>query len=72
MLTSDLSAIRRRGDKIFPLAIKTDDAVYLRDAEVLIEIFEEFENKTRGELERELEEFLPLVQLAFANTQFSG
>jgi len=58
MLTSDLSLNRRRGDKIFPLSIKTDDVVYLRDAEVLIEIFEDFENKTRGELERELEEYI--------------
>ncbi len=58
MLTSDLSISFRRGDRIYPRLIKTDDAGYLRDAEVLIEIFEEFQNKTRGELEAELEEYV--------------
>ncbi len=58
MLTSDLAINFRRGDKIFPRLIKTDDAGYLRDAAILIEIFEEFHGKTRGELERELEEYI--------------
>ena len=58
MLTSDLAINWRRGNKIFPRLIKTDNANYLRDAEVLIEIFEEFQNKTRGTLERELEEYV--------------
>ena len=58
MLTSDLAINFRRGDKIFPRLIKTNDAEYLRDAEILIEIFEEFQGKTRGELERELEEYI--------------
>ncbi len=58
MLTSDLAISWRRGDKLIPRLIKTDDAGYLRDAQVLIEIFEEFQNKTRGELERELEEYV--------------
>ena len=58
MLTSDLAVNFRRGDKIFPRLIKTDDAGYLRDAAVLIEIFDEFQGKTRGELERELEEYI--------------
>ncbi|MCY7346737.1 MAG: DUF790 family protein, partial [Pyrinomonadaceae bacterium] len=58
MLTSDLAINWRRGDKIVPRLIKTDDAGYLRDAEVLIEIFGEFTGKTRGELERELEEYV--------------
>ncbi len=58
MLTSDLAINFRRGEKIFPRLIKTDDAGYLRDAEVLIEIFEEFRGKTRGELETELEEYI--------------
>ncbi len=57
MLTSDLAINWRRGNKIFPRLIKTDNANYLRDAEILIEIFDEFQNKTRGELERELDEF---------------
>ncbi len=58
MLTSDLAINWRRGDKIVPRLIKTDDAGYLRDARVLIEIFEEFRGKTRGELESELEEYV--------------
>jgi uncharacterized protein len=58
MLTSDLAINWRRGDKIHPRLIKTDDAGYLRDAVTLIEIFEEFQNKTRGELEKELEEYV--------------
>ena len=58
MLTSDLAINFRRGDKIYPRLIKTDDTRYLRDAAILIEIFEESEGKTRGELESELEEYV--------------
>ncbi len=58
MLTSDLAVNWRRGDKIFPRLIKTDNANFQRDAEILIEIFDEFLGKTRGELERELEEYI--------------
>ncbi|CAN5782222.1 DUF790 family protein [soil metagenome] len=58
MLTSDLAINWRRGDKIFPRLIKTNNEGYLRDAEILIEIFNEFSGKTRGELEFELEEYV--------------
>jgi predicted nuclease of restriction endonuclease-like RecB superfamily len=58
MLTSDLAINWRRGDKIIPRLIKTDDAGYRRDAEILINIFEEFQGKTRGELDRELEDYV--------------
>ncbi|MDQ3751250.1 MAG: DUF790 family protein, partial [Acidobacteriota bacterium] len=58
MLTSDLAINWRRGDKIFPRLIKTDNANFQRDAEILIEIFDEFSGKTRGELELELEEYV--------------
>ena len=58
MLTSDLAINFRRGDKIYPRLIKTDDAGYLRDAANLIEIFEDFQGKTRGEIEAELEEYV--------------
>ncbi|MEP6900610.1 MAG: DUF790 family protein [Actinomycetota bacterium] len=58
MLTSDLAVSYRRGDKIFPFLIKTDDARIRRDAAGLIEIFDEFISATRGELERELEEYI--------------
>lgn len=58
MLTSDLAISYRRGEKIFPFLIKTDSAEFLRDAENLIEIFEAADGKTRGEIERELEEYI--------------
>jgi uncharacterized protein len=58
MLTSDLAVSFRRGDKIFPFLIQTDNLGYLRDAAGLIEIFENFIGETRGTLERELEEFI--------------
>jgi hypothetical protein len=60
MLTSDLAINWRRGDKIFPRLISTaNNAGFLRDAENLIAIFEEFEGSgTRAGLEAELEEYV--------------
>jgi predicted nuclease of restriction endonuclease-like RecB superfamily len=58
MLTSDLAVSFRRGDKIYPFLIDTNNAGYMRDAANLIEIFEAFTGETRGALERELEEFI--------------
>ncbi|MET0754208.1 MAG: DUF790 family protein [Pyrinomonadaceae bacterium] len=58
MLTSDLAINWRRGDKIFPRLIRRGDAGFQRDAESLIAIFEDFEGRTRGELEFELEEYV--------------
>lgn len=58
MLTSDLALNFRRGDRILPRLIKTNDADYLSDAENLIGIFEEFLGKTRGELEKELDDYV--------------
>lgn len=58
MLTSDLAISYRRGEKIFPFLIKTDNTDFRRDAENLIEIFEDAGGKTRGEIERELEEYI--------------
>ncbi|HEX8733809.1 MAG TPA: DUF790 family protein [Pyrinomonadaceae bacterium] len=58
MLTSDLAINWRRGGKIFPRLIRTNDAGFLRDAENLIAIFEDFESRTRAELEAELEEYV--------------
>ncbi|MBA3601128.1 MAG: DUF790 family protein [Acidobacteria bacterium] len=58
MLTSDLAVNWRRGDKIFPRLIKTENANFQRDAEILIEIFDEFLGKMRGELDFELEEYI--------------
>jgi hypothetical protein len=48
----------RRGEKIFPFLIKTDNEGFLRDAENLIEVFEDAAGKTRDEIERELEEYI--------------
>ena len=61
MLTSDLAINWRRGDKIFPYLIRANDATFLRDAGNLIEIFEDFAGRTRGELERELEDYVGTV-----------
>lgn len=58
MLTADLAVNYRRGTKVFPYHIKTDNPDYLRDAQNLIEIFQEFGGKTRGDLEKELEEYV--------------
>lgn len=58
MLTSDLAINFKRQGKIFPRLIKTDNADYLADAENLIAIFEDYLNKTRGELENELNEYV--------------
>lgn len=58
MLTSELSINYKRGDKIFPYLIKTDDANYLRDGAILIEIFEESIKRRRGEIEGELDDFV--------------
>jgi predicted nuclease of restriction endonuclease-like RecB superfamily len=58
MLTSDLAVSYRRGDKVFPFLIKTDDPRTMRDGVGLIEIFEEFVGETRGNLEREVEEYI--------------
>lgn len=58
MLTSDLAVSFRRGDKIYPFLIKTDNAQFQRDAANLIEIFEALTGETRSAIERELDEFI--------------
>ena len=58
MLTSDLAKNWRRGEKIFPFLIKTDNESFVYDAENLIEIFDDANGKTRGKIERELEEYI--------------
>lgn len=58
MLTADLAKSWRRGENIFPFLIKTDNIGFQRDAKNLIEIFENASGKTRGEIERELEEYI--------------
>jgi hypothetical protein len=58
MLTGDLALSWRRGDRINPRYIRTDDANYLQAASGLISIFEQNENSTRFELTKELDEFV--------------
>lgn len=58
MLTADLAISFKRQGKLFPRLIKSDDADYLLDAENLIAIFREYSNKSRGELEKELDEYV--------------
>jgi hypothetical protein len=58
MLTADLAINFRRGRNIFPRLIKTNDESLLNDAANLTEIFEDFQGKTRGELETELEDYV--------------
>lgn len=58
MLTSELAISYRRGEKIFPFLIQTNDTDYLREADNLIRIFEDFRGKKRCELEAELEEYI--------------
>lgn len=80
MLTSELSINFRRGQKIFPFLIKTDDENFLRDAENLIAIIDESAGKTRGQIEREIEEYVGtgtdyrilrgLIKLLFDRTEF--
>ncbi len=61
MLTSDLAVNYKRGGKIFPRLIPTDDEIYLTDAQNLIEIFDVSQNQPRHALERELEEYVGTV-----------
>jgi uncharacterized protein len=80
MLTADLAINFRRGDKIYPRLLRTNDANYLRDAENLIAIFESAEGKTRAEIESELEEYVGtgtdykilrgLIKLLFDRAEF--
>ena len=58
MLTADLAQSWRRGDRVRPLYISTDDADYLQDATHLIKLFSEYEGRERRYLDRELEEFV--------------
>lgn len=58
MLTSDLALNRKRGTRIYPRFIKPDNSNYLRKTKSLIEIFRKNENKSRGELGTELENYV--------------
>lgn len=80
MLTADLAISFRRGDRIYPRLLRTNDANYLCDAANLIAIFESSVGKTRAEIESELEEYVGtgtdykilrgLIKLLFDRAEF--
>lgn len=58
MLTADLSQSWYRKGRTGPRYIDASEAGYLRDAEVLVNIFGEHEGRERAELEAALEEYV--------------
>ena len=57
MLTADLAIAFQRGDRIFPRRFEADSAT-LGVAEDLINIFAEYLNRPRGELNQALDEYV--------------
>jgi predicted nuclease of restriction endonuclease-like RecB superfamily len=58
MLTSDLAICWRRGGRVHPYQVKTEDAAHLQEARDLIAVFCEHESRTRAELETALQEYV--------------
>lgn len=58
MLTADLAQSWRRGDRVRPVHIHTDDPDRLDDAARLIKLFAEHEGRPRRELDLALEEYV--------------
>ncbi len=57
MLTAELAMSWQRGDEIRPRYLNAADARWLREAATLVAIFKEHAGRTRGELERAVEEY---------------
>jgi predicted nuclease of restriction endonuclease-like RecB superfamily len=57
MLTADLAMSWQRGEEIKPRYLNAADPRWLREAATLVEIFKEHAGRTRGELERAIEEY---------------
>src|SRR5919202_4831660 len=57
MLTADLALSWQRGDEIRPRSVNAADPRWLRAAATLVSIFREHAGRTRGELERAVEEY---------------
>jgi predicted nuclease of restriction endonuclease-like RecB superfamily len=57
MLTADLALSWQRGDEIKPRYLNAADPRWLGEAATLVQIFKEHAGRTRGELERALEEY---------------
>jgi predicted nuclease of restriction endonuclease-like RecB superfamily len=57
MLTADLALSWQRGDEIKPRHVNAADPRWLREAATLVALFKEHAGRTRGELERAIEEY---------------
>ncbi|MCA1816699.1 MAG: DUF790 family protein [Acidobacteria bacterium] len=57
MLTADLALSWQRGDRIKPRYVNAADPRWLREAATLVALFKEHAGRTRGELERAVEEY---------------
>ncbi|MBC7912267.1 MAG: DUF790 family protein [Pyrinomonadaceae bacterium] len=58
MLTSDLAMSWRRGGRVRPYQVKTEDAVHLQEAHDLIAVFQQHEGRTRASLDEALNEYV--------------
>lgn len=58
MLTADLAMSWRRGGRIHPRYVKTDEAAQLDEARALITLFHEHEGRTRASLDEALRDYV--------------
>jgi predicted nuclease of restriction endonuclease-like RecB superfamily len=58
MLTADLALSWQRGDEIKPRYLNAADPRWLREAATLVALFKEHAGRTRGELDRALDEYV--------------
>jgi predicted nuclease of restriction endonuclease-like RecB superfamily len=58
MLTADLALSWQRGDEIKPRYLNAADPRWLREAATLVALFREHSGRTRGELDRALDEYV--------------
>ncbi|MDT7603710.1 MAG: uncharacterized protein QOF61_1707 [Acidobacteriota bacterium] len=58
MLTADLALSWQRGDEIKPRYVNAADPRWRREAATLVALFKEHASRTRGELERALDEYV--------------
>lgn len=58
MLTADLALSWQRGDQIKPRYVNVADPRWLREAATLVQLFKEHTGRTRGELDRALDEYV--------------
>ncbi len=58
MLTADLAMSWRRGGRIYPYLLKTEDAARLEEARALVAVFEEHAGRTRASLDAALQDYV--------------